>query len=133
MRNSTLSLSGLFAHGDLGDEELDNAQAQLRERLDAEGARDGVLTAVRAVYLAATGHDPSKPHATGTGLDSAEAASRRTDPAFVDGSAASGRFAEAFAEAARFTFRPRRRRSAAAWAAIRTTAILGCLSRSVLT
>ena len=92
----------LFSDEDRRDEDLDEAQARLHERLRAEGARESVLAAVRAVYRELSG-----PRATG--LDSGEAASIRTDPAFADRNAASERFAEAFAEAARFTFRPRGR------------------------
>jgi KAP family P-loop domain len=99
----------LFDDKDLDNEDLDDVQARLRERLDAEGARDAVLTAARAVYLAAAGHDPSQPRVTGTSLDSVEAASLKSEPAFADRNPAAERFAEAFTEAARFTFRPRSR------------------------
>lgn len=86
------------------DKHFNDAQARLHERLDAEGARDAVLTAVRAVYLAAAGHDPSSAI-----LDSTEAVIPSEDPVFADRNATSERFAEAFAEAARFTFRTRSR------------------------
>lgn len=86
------------------DEVRDKAQASLRKRLEAEGARDAVLTALRAVYLAAAGRDPSVPGVVVPSSDSAKA--ERTDPAFAD---RRERFTEAFAEAARFTFRPRSR------------------------
>jgi hypothetical protein len=92
-----------------GEEGLDDAQIRLRKHLDLEGTRDAVLTAVRAVYLAAAGRDPSEPRVTGAGSDSTEAAPARADPAFGKRDAANERFAEAFAEAARFTFRPRSR------------------------
>jgi hypothetical protein len=65
---------------------------------------DAVLTALRAVYLTVAARDP-----TVTGLDFAEPASPVEDPAFDDRNAVSERFAEAFAEAARFTLRPRNR------------------------
>jgi len=83
---------------------LNDAQTRLHKRLYAEGARDAVLTALRAVYLAAAGRDPSA-----TYLDSAAPVSLVEDQAFEDRNAASERFAEAFAEAARFSFRPHSR------------------------
>jgi hypothetical protein len=67
------------------------------ERLEAEGALEGMRTALRAVYLAAGGRDPAL-------AASAKASSPWVEQAFkVRGE----RFTEAFAEAARFTFRPR--------------------------
>jgi hypothetical protein len=83
-----------------GEGGLDKTQARLRERLDAEGAREAVLSAVRAGYLAAAGRDPSAARGT---------ASPRADLAFANRNAEDERFAEAFAEAGRFTFRPRNR------------------------
>jgi hypothetical protein len=97
----------LFSDQDRRDEDLDEEQERLHERLRAEGAREGVVAAVRAVYLAAAGRELSGPRAASSDLG--EAASIRADPAFADRNAASERFAEAFAEAARFTFRPRGR------------------------
>jgi hypothetical protein len=97
----------LFLDEDRANEDLDEVQERLHERLRAEGAREGVLAAVRAVYLAAADPELSGPCATSVG--SGEAASIRTDPVFAHRNAASERFAEAFAEAARFTFRPRGR------------------------
>jgi hypothetical protein len=66
-------VASLFTDEDLDDEGLDGAQARLRERVDAEGARDAVLTAVRAVYLAAAGRDEPRMDQ----LDSAEPAVNR--------------------------------------------------------
>jgi hypothetical protein len=95
----------LFDDEDLDEGDLDEAQVRLRERLDAEGARKAVLAALRTVYLAAAGASPSGPRKTA----SADAVSPRHDSAFADRNTARERFAEAFAEAARFTFRPRSR------------------------
>jgi KAP-like P-loop domain-containing protein len=91
------------------DENLDDAQVQLRKCLDADGMRVALLTAVRAAYVAAAGDDPLKKRPTGTGSDTADGEPQRDDPAFAGHRAGSERFAEAFAVAARFTFRPHSR------------------------
>ena len=93
----------------LGNDPLDDAQARLRARLEAEGVRDAVLTSVRAVYVAAAGRDPTETRLSGTGFDAPRAASPPPEPALADRNAAGERFVEAFGEAARFTFRPRSR------------------------
>ncbi len=49
-----------LSHDVLADRSLDEAQVELRDCLDHEGMRVAVLTAARAVYVAATGGDPSK-------------------------------------------------------------------------
>ena len=94
---------------DPADEGLDDTQTRLRERLDAEGMRAAVLTAVHAVYVAAAGGDPLETRVTDTGLDNPGKAPQREDKIFVDRKTGSERFAQAFPEAARFTFRPRNR------------------------
>jgi hypothetical protein len=92
------------------DKDLDDAQAQLRKRLDAEGARGAVLTALRAVYVAAAGRDPSERRQTDGSLGGVgDASPPQSDPIFANRNAAGERFAEAFMEAARYTFRPRSR------------------------
>ncbi|WP_084799461.1 P-loop NTPase fold protein [Bradyrhizobium sp. Ai1a-2] len=83
------------------DGQRDDTQARLHGHLVASGARVAVLAALRAVYIAAAGRNSFE-----TTLDY-EAALPGEDAAFADRDAASERFAEAFAEAARFTFRPR--------------------------
>ena len=75
------------------------------ERLDTEGMR----AAVHAVYVAAAGGDPLETRVTDTGLDNPGKAPQREDKIFVDRKTGSERFAQAFPEAARFTFRPRNR------------------------
>ncbi|MDO9562892.1 MAG: P-loop NTPase fold protein, partial [Bradyrhizobium sp.] len=75
-------------------EHLDGDQALLRARLNAEGALTAVFTALGAVYVAAAGRNPSEP---------------LTEAGFANRHVTTERFVEAFAAAARFTFRPRSR------------------------
>ncbi|WP_186293997.1 P-loop NTPase fold protein [Bradyrhizobium guangdongense] len=99
----------LLPNQELVKESLDDAQIRLRERLNDEGMRAAVLTALRAVYVAAAGRDPSETRVTNTGPDISANALQIEDEIFVDRKTGSERFAQAFAEAARFTFRPRNR------------------------
>ncbi|MGY3149293.1 energy-coupling factor transporter ATP-binding protein EcfA2 [Bradyrhizobium sp. USDA 3397] len=88
--------------------QLDEEQTALRDRLDQEGMRSAVLTAVRAVYIAASNGNPAETRVSGTGLSSSENVVRH-DAIFENRMGGSERFTEAFSEAARFTFRPRNR------------------------
>ncbi|MET4323603.1 hypothetical protein [Bradyrhizobium sp. RT5a] len=83
------------------EQSLTPLQIQLRERIRKDDVGQALFIAVRAVYLAATGQDPreSKPAEFG------EEMSALSDPIFVHYRAQNDHFLQAFAEAARFTFR----------------------------